>query len=63
MAGDSNNADAAESKSRVLIMGKSENDLADNAVYTSKYSLFSFLPIVSTVLDVVVSQNEKSLIA
>jgi len=48
MAGEGSNHDGTtvrENKSRVLIMGKSENDLADNAVYTSKYTLFSFLPI------------------
>ena len=39
---------AAVITSRVLSIGKSEQELSDNAVYTSKYTILTFLPIVSS---------------
>ena len=34
-------------RKRVLVVGRSELDLDDNSVSTSKYSLLTFFPIVS----------------
>ena len=46
-ASSSSSEQSASSTSRVLSIGKSEHELSDNAVYTSKYTLLTFFPIVS----------------